>query len=58
MIFPVEEVCGGKGMIDKCPFSSSWVGFQVIIHRALGLPRRHLQDSENLRQGGVLTETG
>jgi hypothetical protein len=52
MMFPVEEVCGGKGLRDKSLFSS------FIIHGALGFPQGHLQGSRSLRIGGVLAETG
>jgi hypothetical protein len=31
MMLPVEEVCGGKGLVDKCP-SSLHLVFLVIIH--------------------------
>jgi hypothetical protein len=34
-MFPVEEVCGGKGLIDKYPSSSLYLAFLVIIHEAL-----------------------
>jgi hypothetical protein len=35
MMFPFEEVCGGKGLIDKCPSSSLYLAFLVIIHDQL-----------------------
>jgi hypothetical protein len=34
------------------------VAFQVIVHKVLGFPQRHLQGSGNLKRRGVLTETG
>jgi hypothetical protein len=37
VMFPVEEVCGGKGLIDKYPSSSLYLVFLVIIHGALSL---------------------
>jgi hypothetical protein len=53
-MFPVGEVCGGKGLVDKCPSSSLSLIFLVIIHGALDFP----QGSGSLGRGGVLTETG
>jgi hypothetical protein len=41
MMFPVEEVCGGKGLIDKYRSSSSYLAFLVIIHGALDFPQEH-----------------
>jgi hypothetical protein len=38
MMFPVEEVCGGKGLIDKYPSSFLYLAFLVIIHGALDFP--------------------
>jgi hypothetical protein len=38
MIFPIEKVCGGKGLIDKSLSSSLYLAFLVIIHGALGFP--------------------
>jgi hypothetical protein len=58
MMFPVEEVCGGKGLVDKCPPSFLYLVFLVIIHGALGFLQGHLQGSRSLRRGGVLIETG
>jgi hypothetical protein len=58
MMFPVEVVCSGKGLVDKCPSFSLYVAFLVIIHGALGFPQGHLQGSRSLRRGGFLTETG
>jgi hypothetical protein len=58
MLFPVEEVCGGKGLIDKCPSFSLNLAFLVIIHGALGFLQGHLQGNGSLMRGGVLTETG
>jgi hypothetical protein len=58
MMFPVEEVCGGKGLIDKCLPSSLYLAFLVIIHVDLGFLQGHLHASGNVRRGGVLTETG
>jgi hypothetical protein len=57
VMFPVEEVCGGKGLVDEYPSSSLYLAFLVIIHGALGFTQRHLQGSWSLRRGGVLTET-
>jgi hypothetical protein len=51
MMFPVEEFCGGKGLIDKYLSSSLYLAFLIIIHG-------HLQGSRSLRRGGVLMETG
>jgi hypothetical protein len=34
-MFPVEEVCGGKGLIDKYPSSSLYLIFLVITHDSL-----------------------
>jgi hypothetical protein len=31
-MFPAEEICGGKGLIDKFPSSSLYLAFLVIIH--------------------------
>jgi hypothetical protein len=50
MMLPVEEVCGGKGLIDKCPSSSLYLAFLVIIHGTLGFPQGHLQGSWNLER--------
>jgi hypothetical protein len=58
MMFPVEEVCGGKGLIDKYPSPSLYSAFLVIIHRDLGFPQGHLQGSWSLKRGGVFTEPG
>jgi hypothetical protein len=58
MMFPVEEVCGGKGLVDKCPSFSLYLAFLVIIHESLSFPWGHLQGSGCLRRGGILTETG
>jgi hypothetical protein len=58
MMIPVEEVSGGKGLIDKYLSSSLYLAFLVIIHGALGFPQGHLQGSRSLRRGGFLTETG
>jgi hypothetical protein len=58
MMFPVEEVCAGKGLVDKCPSSSLYWAFLVIIHGFLGFPQGHLQGSRSLRRGGVLMENG
>jgi hypothetical protein len=58
MMFPVEEVCGGKRLIDKYLSSFLFLAFLVIIHGALGFPQGHLQGSWSLRRGGVLMETG
>jgi hypothetical protein len=37
-MFPVEEVCGDKGLIDKY-LSSLYLTILVIIHGALGFPQ-------------------
>jgi hypothetical protein len=57
MMFAVKDVCGGKGLVNKCPSSSLYLAFLVIMHGALGFPQGHLQDSRSLRRGGVLMET-
>jgi hypothetical protein len=57
-MFPVEDVCGGEGLIDKCTSSSLYLAFLDIIHGVLGFPQGHLEDSRSLRRGEVLTETG
>jgi hypothetical protein len=57
-MFPVEEVCGGKGLIDKYPSSSSYLASLIIIHGALDFPQWHLQGSRSLRRGEFLMETG
>jgi hypothetical protein len=57
MMFPVWEVCGGKGLVDKY-LSSLYLTILVIIHWVLDLPQGHLQGCGGLRRGGVLTETG
>jgi hypothetical protein len=56
-MFPVQEVCGGKGLVDKYP-SSLYLTILVIIYWALKLPQGHLQGGGGLRRGGVLTGTG
>jgi hypothetical protein len=56
-MFPVEEICGGKGLKDKHPSSSLYLAFLIIIHGALGFPQGHLQGSGSLRRGEVLTVT-
>jgi hypothetical protein len=38
VMFPVEEVCGDKGLIDKY-LSSLYLTILVIIHGALGFPQ-------------------
>jgi hypothetical protein len=43
MKFPVEEVCGCKGLIDKFPPSSWYLAFLVITDGTLGFPQGHLQ---------------
>jgi hypothetical protein len=58
MMFPVEEICGSKGLVDKSPSSSLYLAFLVIIHKSLGFPQGHLQGRRGLRTGGVLTKTG
>jgi hypothetical protein len=58
MIFPNQEVCGGKGLVDKCPLSSLYLTILVMIHWSLGLPQKHLQGGGGLRRGEILTETG
>jgi hypothetical protein len=34
MMFPVQEICGGKGIVDKSP-PSLYLAFLVKIHGAL-----------------------
>jgi hypothetical protein len=58
MMFPVQEVCGGKGLIDKYLAPSLYLTIWVIIHWALGFPQGYLQGSGSLRRGAVLMETG
>jgi hypothetical protein len=58
VMVPVEEVCGGKGLIDKCLPSSLYLASLVIIHGALGFPQGRLQGSSCLRRGGILMENG
>jgi hypothetical protein len=57
-MFSVEEVCSGKGLINKYLSFSLYLAFLVIIHGALGFPQGHLQGSWSLRRREVLTETG
>jgi hypothetical protein len=57
-MFPVEEVCGGKGLVDKCPSCFLYLAFLVIIHWSLGFHQGYLQGSGSLKRGGVLMETG
>jgi hypothetical protein len=45
MMFPVEEICDGKGLTDKYPSSSLYLAFLVITHGALDFPQGHLQGS-------------
>jgi hypothetical protein len=52
MMFPVEEFCDGKGLVDKYPSSSLYVTVQVIIHWALGFPQGYLKGNGTLRRGG------
>jgi hypothetical protein len=54
MMFPVEDVCGGKWLIDKYLSSSLGVAFLVIIHGTLGFPQGCLQGSKSLRGGSVM----
>jgi hypothetical protein len=54
-MFPVEEVCGDKGLIDKY-LSSLYLTILVIIHGTLDLPQGTLQSNRSLRRGGVLME--
>jgi hypothetical protein len=56
MKLPVEEVCGGKGLVDECLPSSLCLTVLVIIHWALDLPQGHLQGSGSLRREGVIAE--
>jgi hypothetical protein len=57
-MFPVEEVCGGKGQIDKYLSSSLYLAFLIIIHGVLDFPHGHVQGSRSLKRGGVPMETG
>jgi hypothetical protein len=57
-MFPVQEVCGGKWLVDKCPPSSLYLTILAIIYWALDLPQGYLQGGGSLRRRGVLTETG
>jgi hypothetical protein len=52
MIFPVQEVCCGKELVDKYLSSSLYLAFLVTIHGALGFPHGHLQSSWSLGRGG------
>jgi hypothetical protein len=58
MLFPVEEVCGDKGLLGKYSSCSLYLAFLIITHGALDFPQGHLQGNRSLRRGGVLTETG
>jgi hypothetical protein len=58
MVFPVEEVCGGKWLVDECPPSSLYLTVLVIIYWVSGFPQGHLQSSGSLRRKGVLAGTG
>jgi hypothetical protein len=49
-MFPVEEVCGGKGLIDKYSSSSFYLAFLVIICGALGFPQGHLQGQQEFEE--------
>jgi hypothetical protein len=42
MLLPVEEVCGGKGLVDKGPSFSLYLALLVRIHGALGFHQGHL----------------
>jgi hypothetical protein len=57
-MFPVQKVCGGKGLVGKYLPSFLYLTILVIIHWSLDLPKGHLQGSGSLRRRGVLTETG
>jgi hypothetical protein len=54
--FPVEEVCGGKGLVDEYP-PSLYLTILVIMHWALDLPGASVGGGI-LRRGGVFAETG
>jgi hypothetical protein len=54
MMFPDEEVCGSKELVDKSLSSSLYLAFLVIIHEPLGFPQGQ-RESEERR---VLVETG
>jgi hypothetical protein len=56
-MLPVEEVFGGKGLVDKYPSFSLYLTILVIKHWNLGFPQGHLQGSASLKRG-VLMETG
>jgi hypothetical protein len=58
MMFPVEEICGSKELIERYASSSLYLAFLVIIHGTLGFLQGHLQGIRSLRRGGVLIETG
>jgi hypothetical protein len=58
MMFPVEEVCGSKRLIDKSSSSSLYLAFMVIIHGSLSFPQGHLSGCWSLRREVVLKETG
>jgi hypothetical protein len=57
MMVPVQEACGGKGLVDKY-LSSLYLTILVIIHWMLDLPQGHLQGVGGLRRGGDLMGTG
>jgi hypothetical protein len=58
-MFPVEEVCGGKGLDRQISILLLLFGLPGHNTWGSGLPpQRHLQGSRSLRRGGVLTETG
>jgi hypothetical protein len=42
MMFPAEEVCGVKGLVEKCPSSFLYLTFLVTIHGTLGFPQGYL----------------
>jgi hypothetical protein len=56
-MFLFQEVCGGKGLVDKYLSSSLCLAFLVQTQEALGLPQGHLQGSGSVRGGGFLVET-
>jgi hypothetical protein len=52
------EVCGGKGLIEKCVSSCLYLTILVLIYWTLDLLQGHLQCCGSLRISGVLVETG
>jgi hypothetical protein len=56
-MFPVEEVCGSKGLVDEYLPSSLYLTMLVIMHWALDLPGSSAGRWES-EDGRGLAETG